>query len=140
LTQRGSEEDLPQLWRAWANCKKEERRAVLQEQFCQLARALKLPEPVATVELTSMLYSLAFAAPFEDKLEMGVQPLAVTYLSQKTVAEQREIIDLHEMLKEGAPSLTDILDLKAASRIAMPTKESQMLRTMRAFAVVLATI
>jgi hypothetical protein len=74
-----------------------------------------------------MLYSLAFAAPFEDNLEMGVQPFAVTYLSQKTVAEQRKIIDLHEMLKEGAPSLTDILDLKATSRIAMPTKESQML-------------
>jgi hypothetical protein len=33
LTQRAAEEDLPQLWHAWANCKKEERRAVLQEQF-----------------------------------------------------------------------------------------------------------
>jgi hypothetical protein len=140
LTQRSTEEALPPLWHAWANCKKEERRAVLQEQFRRLARVLKLPEPVATVELTNMLYSLAFAAPFEDKLEMGVQPFAVTYLSQKTVAEQREIIDLHELLREGAPSLTDILDLKAASRIAMPTKESQMLRTIRAFAVVLATI
>jgi hypothetical protein len=48
-----------------------------------------------------MLYSLSFAVPFEDKLEMGVQPFVVTYLSQKPVAKQREIIDLHEMLKQG---------------------------------------
>jgi hypothetical protein len=105
-----------------------------------LARALKLPDPVATVELTNMLYSLSFAAPFEDKLEMGVQLLAVSYLSQKLVTEQREIIDLHEMLKEGSPCLTDILDLKAASRIAIPTKESQMLRMMGAFAVLVAVV
>jgi hypothetical protein len=87
-----------------------------------MAQVLKLPEPVATVELTSTLYSLSFAAPFEDKLELGIQPFAVTYLSQKSVAEQKEIIDLHELLKEGAPSLMDILDLKAASRVSMPTK------------------
>jgi hypothetical protein len=119
---------------------KGERRAVLQEKFCDMARVLKLPEPVATVELTATLYSLAFAAPFEDKLEMGIQPFAVTYLSQKSVAEQKEIINLHKLLKKGAPSLTNILDLKAASRIAMPTKESQMLRTMRSFAVLLAVV
>jgi hypothetical protein len=141
LTQQGSEQALPPLWHAWANCKKDERRgAVLQEKFRGMARVLKLPEPVATVELTSTLYSLSFVAPFQDKLELGIQPFAVMYLSQKSVAEQKEIIDLHKLLKEGAPSLTDILDLKAASRVSMPTKESQMLRTMRSFAVLLAVI
>jgi hypothetical protein len=103
-----------------------------------MSRALSLPELVATVELTTMLYSLSFGAPFEDKLEHCVQSFAVTYLSQKPVAEQRELIDMHEILCEGSPLVTDILDLKAASQISMPTKESQMLRTMRAFRVVLA--
>jgi hypothetical protein len=138
LTQQAAEDNLPQLWHAWANCRKEERRAVLQEQFWRMSCGLSLPEPVATVELTSMLYTLSFGAPFEDKLEHGVQPFAVTYLSQKSVAEQRELIDMHKLLREGSPSVTDILDLKAASKISMPTKESQMLRTMLAFGVVLA--
>jgi hypothetical protein len=52
--------------------------------------------------------------------------------------EQRKLIDMHKIIREGSPSVTDILDLKAASQILMPTKESQMLRTMRAFGVVLA--
>jgi hypothetical protein len=99
---------------------------------------LSLPEPVVMVELMTMLYSLSFGAPFEDKLGHGVQPFAVTYLSQKSVAEHRELIDMHKILCEGSPSVTDILDLKAASRISMPTEESQMLRTIRAFGVVLA--
>jgi hypothetical protein len=44
-----------------------------------------------TVELTNMLYTLAFAAAFKDKLEFGVQqPLPVTYLSQKLDVEQDE--------------------------------------------------
>jgi hypothetical protein len=138
LTQRAAEDDLPQLWHAWANCRKEERRAVLQERFRRMSRDLRLPEPVATVELTTMLYTLSFRAPYKDKLEHGVQPFAVTYLSQKSVAEQRKLIDMHEILREGSPSVMDIVDLKAVSRISMPTKESQMLRTMRAFGVVLA--
>jgi hypothetical protein len=58
-----------------------------------VARVLKLPELVAAVELTSTLESPSCAAPFEDKLELGIQPFAVTYLSQKSVAEQEEIID-----------------------------------------------
>jgi hypothetical protein len=45
---------------------------------------------------------------------------------------------MHELLQEGAPSLMDILDLKAASKISMPMKECQMLNTIRAFSVVLA--
>jgi hypothetical protein len=68
-----------------------------------------------------------------------MQPFAVAYLLQKPVAEQHELINMHELLQEGAPSLTDILDLKAASKISMvPTKESQMMWTLWAFGVVLA--
>ncbi len=62
-----------------------------------MARSLNLPEPIATVELTSMLYLLDFAAACEDKLEFGV--------SQKSVAEQRKIIEMHKLLKEGATFL-----------------------------------
>jgi hypothetical protein len=70
LTQWVAEDDLPQLWYAWANCRKEKQ------------RDLCLPEPVAMVELISILYTLSFGPPFEDKLEHGVQPFAVTYLLQ----------------------------------------------------------
>jgi hypothetical protein len=54
------------------------------------------------------------------------------------VAEQRKFINMHDILRKGSPSVTDILDLKAASRIPMPAKELQMLRMMPAFGVVLA--
>jgi hypothetical protein len=37
------------------------------------------------VELTTMIYMLSFVAPFEDKLEYGIEPFAVLYLSQKLV-------------------------------------------------------
>jgi hypothetical protein len=57
-----------------------------------MARDLKLPKPVATVELTNLLHTLlSFAAPFEDKLKYGVQSFAVAYLSQG--AEQHELIN-----------------------------------------------
>jgi hypothetical protein len=56
------------------------------------------------------------------------------------VSEQRELIDMYELLKEGLWTLTNILDLKAASKVSMPTKESQMLRTVCLFGVVLAVI
>jgi hypothetical protein len=90
------------------------------------------------VELTSVLYTLSFGANFEDKLEHGVQPFALMYLSQKSMAEQREIIDMHKNLHQGSLSVMDISDPKAASQISMLAKESQMLHMMRAFGVVLA--
>jgi hypothetical protein len=34
---------------------------------CCMSRDLSLHEPVAMVELTTMLYTLSFGAPFEDK-------------------------------------------------------------------------
>ncbi len=45
---------------------------------------------------------------------------------------------MHEILSKGSASMTDILDLKAASQCSMPPRESKMVRTMRAFGVVLA--
>jgi hypothetical protein len=127
LTQRAVKDDLPQLWHPWTNYKKEECRAILQERFRCMLQDLSLPEPIATVELTTMLYTLSFGALFEDKLEHGVQPFAATYSSQTSVAKQRKLIDMHQILREGSPSVTDIPDLKAASQISKPTKESQML-------------
>jgi hypothetical protein len=76
------------IWHAWANCKKEEHYAVLQDHFRKMAQDLKLPEPVATFKLTNLLYTLFISTPFKDKLEYGVQLFAVAYLSQKSVAEQ----------------------------------------------------
>jgi hypothetical protein len=58
LTQKASQEDLPDLWHSWANCKKDKLLAVLQEHLQNMAQKLNLPKPVATVELTSILYLL----------------------------------------------------------------------------------
>jgi hypothetical protein len=69
LTQKSNKEALPSIWHSWANCKKDKQCAVLQDHFRKMARDLKLTEHVATVELTNLLCTLAFAAPFEDKLE-----------------------------------------------------------------------
>jgi hypothetical protein len=140
LTQKEREVDLPEIWHVWANCKKEERVAVLQEQFRKMARELKLPVPVATPELVATIFNLKFAAAYEDKLEHGLQPFLVTYLSQKNVSEQQDTIEMHRLMTEGTPTLLDLVDLKAAAKISLPTKESQMLRTCRAFGVVLAVI
>jgi hypothetical protein len=51
-TQQGSKQELSPLWHAWSNCKREECQTVLQEKFRAMARVLKLPKPVATVEFS----------------------------------------------------------------------------------------
>jgi hypothetical protein len=72
LCQVSSEEDLPQLWHDWANCKKELRCTILQEDLRRMSRALKLPVPIAMMELTNALYSLSFAGAYEGNLEQGL--------------------------------------------------------------------
>jgi hypothetical protein len=42
-----------------------------------------------------------------------------------------------DMLHEGSPCLDDILDLKAASKLSIPTRESQISYTLCAFSVIL---
>jgi hypothetical protein len=67
-----AESDLPPLWHAWSNCNKKESRTVLQEHLCDNARALGLPEPVASGDLTTMLNTMAFDFMYEDDLEAGL--------------------------------------------------------------------
>ncbi len=140
LTQKDREVDLPEIWHVWANCKKEECVAVLQEQFRKMARELKLPVPVATPKLVATIFNLKFAAAYEDKLEHGLQPFMVTYLLQKNVSEQQDTIEMHQLMTEGTPTLLDLVHLKAAAKISLPTKELQMIQTCQAFGVVLAVI
>jgi hypothetical protein len=90
------------------------------------------------VELMVMLYTLAFGAPFKNKLEHGVHSLHCHVLVPEVCGQKQELIGMHEILHEGSPPMTDILDLKAARRISMPMKESQMLHMMQAFGVLLA--
>jgi hypothetical protein len=129
LCQVSSEDKLPQLWHDWANCKKELRHTVLQEQLRRMARSLKMP---------NALYTLAFAGSYEGNLEQGLQPFITTYLGEQSLAEQQALNKISDLLREGAPRLDDILDLKAAGKLLIPTRESQMNRMMRAFSVVLA--
>jgi hypothetical protein len=70
--ERHNKEALPSIWHHWADCKKEEHHAVLQDHFCKMAQDLKMPGQVAMVELTNLLYMLAFAVLFRDKLENGM--------------------------------------------------------------------
>jgi hypothetical protein len=83
---------------------------------------------------------LKFAAAYEDKLEHGLQPFMVAYLSQKNVSEQQDAIEMHRLMTEGTPTLLDLIDLKTAAKNSLPTKEAQMVRTFRAFGVVLAVV
>ena len=69
-----AESDLPPLWHAWSNCNKKEARTVLQAHLRDNARALGLPEPVASGNLTTMLNTMAFDSMYKDDLEAGLQP------------------------------------------------------------------
>ena len=140
LTNKADEKDLPEIYHRWANSNKKEFRTVLQEVFDQNAILLGLPEPVATPDLALTIASLKFASADEDDLEQGLQPFAVAYHSQKTLAEQAALNGLHDLLYLGTPQLTDLWAMKAANKLWIPTKLSQLVRTMKSFAVVLATV
>jgi hypothetical protein len=122
LCQVSSEEDLSQLWHDWANCKKELRCTVLQEHLRRMARALKLPVPIATTtDLANALYSLAFTGSYKGNLEQGLQPfITTTYLGEQSLAEQHALNEMSDLLREGMPRLDDILDLKAAGKLLFP--------------------
>ena len=140
LTSKSDESDLPEIYHRWANSNKKEFRAVLQEVFDQNAILLGLPEPVATADLALTISTLKFASADEDDLEQGLQPFAVAYHSQKTLAEQAALNSLHDLLYMGTPQLTDLWAMKAANKLWIPTKASQLVRTIKSFAVVLATV
>jgi hypothetical protein len=103
LCQVSSIEDLPQLWHDWANCKKELRHTVLQEHLRRMARALKLLVPIATTDLANALYSLSFAGSYEGNLEQGLQPFITTYLGEQSLAEQHELNEMSDLIREGTP-------------------------------------
>jgi hypothetical protein len=140
LTQTSDEGDLTPLWKNFANCEKREQRMVLQTALTRMSRALRLPSPVATVELTNMLVRLEFASTCVDHLDQGIQPFVVTYLDQKTVGEQKELIETHEQMVDGAPTLSDLLNLKAAAKLPLPTQEKQCKKTLESYAVLLAVM
>jgi hypothetical protein len=61
-----------------------------------------------------------------------------TYLGEQSLAKWQALNKMSDLLQEGAPRLDNILDLKAAGKLSIPVRESQMNRTLRAFSVVLA--
>ncbi len=140
LTNKREESELPEIYHRWANSNKKEFRAVLQEVFDHTAVELGLPEPIATGDLAQTISTLKFASIDEDDLEQGLQPFAVSYHSQKTLADQAALNSLHDLLHLGTPQLTDLWAMKAASKLWIPTKLSQLARTLRSFAVLLATV
>ena len=117
LTNKTEERELPEIYHRWANSNKNEFRTVLQEVFDQNALLLGLPEPVATPDLALTISSLKFASADEDDLEQGLQPFAVAYHSQKTLAEQAALNSLHDLLYLGTPQLADLWAMKAANKL-----------------------
>jgi hypothetical protein len=114
---------------------------VLQTALTRIARGLRLPAPVATVELTNMVVvRLEFASTFIDHLDQGIQPFVVTYLDQKRAGEQKELIETHQQMVDGAPTLSDLLNVKAAAKLPLPTQEKQCRKTLESYAVLLAVV
>jgi hypothetical protein len=89
-------------------------------------------------ELTTILTSLAFSSMHEDNLETGLQPFVVSYKDELTIAKQQRVNKDYDMVQQGAaPQLQDLYALKEAS---VPTTEQQMVRTLKAFTVLLYTM
>lgn len=141
ITQVVAEEDLPAIWRDLAACDKRERRLVLHNAFSKTATALNLTQPVATITLADAVTNLEFASHFVDNLHQGWQPFATIYLDGKTMADLKEVNDVHETLASGATSnLRDVLDLKKAAKLSLPTNEKQTRKTLEGFGVLLAVL
>ena len=142
IVQVGSEADLPDVWSAWARANKKEHWNVLQEKLQETSVLLGYPQPVATGELTQMLINLQFVSPDKDDLESGLlQPFMISYHGQKTLAQLQRMQNMYDMIQQGAqPNLSDLFTLKEASKISVPVNESQCLRTLKSFAVLLATL
>jgi hypothetical protein len=88
-----------------------------------------------------MLNTMAFDSMYEDDLEAGLQPFVVSYKDQQTVANQQRVNKDYDLVQQGAaPQLQDLYALKEASKISVPTTEQQMVRTFKAFAVLLYTV
>ena len=142
LTSCQSEAELPEIYHRWANATKREVRPILQEVFDDVAANLSLPEPVATADLALAISTLRFASADEDDLEQGLQPFTVAYHSQKTLAAQAALNGIHDMLHMGnaTPQLADLWAMKTANKLWIPTKMTQLVRTLKTYAVVLATV
>ena len=136
LCQVTDEDDLPGLWHDWANSKEKLRRQVLQERLRRTATTMKLPCPIATDALVAVLFELAFASVHDGTLEKGLQPFLTVCLGESTAAEQMALNEASDLLKAGASSLADVLNVKAAGKVTVPVRDSQMMRTLRGFAVV----
>lgn len=141
VTQATTDDDLPAIWHDLAACDKRERRLVLQNALSKTATALNLTQPVATVTLAEAVTNLEFASPFVDNLHQGWQPFATIYLDGKTMADLKEVTDVHETLASGATSnLRDVLDLKKAAKLSLPTNDKQTRKTLEGFGVLLAVV
>jgi hypothetical protein len=88
-----------------------------------------------------MLINLQFVSPDEDDLESGLQPFVISYHGQRTLAQLQRMNNMYDMIQQGAqPNLSDLFTLKEAGKISVPINESQCLRTLKSFAVLLATM
>jgi hypothetical protein len=78
---------------------------------------------------------------YEDDLESGLQPFIVSYEDQQSIANQQRVNKDYDVVQQGAaPQLQDLYALKEAGKISVPSTEQQMMRTLKAYAVLLHTM
>jgi hypothetical protein len=79
---------------------------------------------------------------FEDNLECDLEPFIVSYKDQQMVASLQRVNNDYNLVQQGAaPQLQDLYALKEdSSKTSVPTREQQMVRTFKAFAVLLYTV
>ena len=92
-----------------------------------------------TCRLTQLLFASEFKAQNEDNLERGLQPFVSTYSGEQSLLEQHQVNGVFDMVVNGqaAPSTTDALNLKEATKLCVPRTMTQFHRSLQAFAVVL---
>lgn len=133
-----TENELPELWKAWATSKKEQRRMNLQNLLRLAARDMTgFPVPVATESLTKVLYDLAFPSMSLNDLSMGLQPFQASYENETDLVNRYLVNDLHDELKTARASLQDIYQVKAAAKLSFPTTELYFHKSIKSFAVIL---
>jgi hypothetical protein len=116
---------------------------LLEQAVKKMGRQLKMTPPIVTHELATTIVKLAFVSPNEDRLDRGLQPFATIYANARTTADLQDAIDSQTLILDGvgAPQLKDVLELKKASeKLHLPLKEKQAVKTIEAFAVLLAVL
>lgn len=146
LMQVRTEEELAPVWHALAACKQFERTTVLQIMLDEMAEELGSNIYMAPKVLTTFaeaVFSLKFTSPNADRLWEGVQPFHTPWLEGEQAAQAQDLQTVGATLNNGVEQSTETffqLRQEAYKRLAWPLTFDSMMKTLKAFGVVLATL